>query len=101
MAKSRYQTRLPADQAERVDEYVKNHDISQSEAVRRLILSGLDHEDGETVTRAEIQEDLRQLQADNDDGDGDTHIMGQQNATQIAYYALLIIAFILGNLAPF
>jgi len=52
MGNPRYQTRLPSDDAERVDEYVRDRDISQSEAVRRLIRAGLetvadDEEDGD------------------------------------------------------
>lgn len=51
MPQDRYQTRLPADDAERVDDYVENRDISQAEAVRRLIRAGLEVErdDGEIV----------------------------------------------------
>lgn len=57
MPKERYQTRLSDDRAERVDKYVQDHDISQSEGVRRLILAGLEAEtetddSDETVLRA-------------------------------------------------
>lgn len=54
MAREKYQTRLPADTAEKVDEYRDEADISQAEAVRRLIEAGLEVErdDGEiTDTR--------------------------------------------------
>lgn len=51
MARQKYQTRLPADMAEKVDEYRDEHDISQAEAVRRLIDAGLEVErdDGEII----------------------------------------------------
>jgi hypothetical protein len=42
MAREKYQTRLPADMAEKVDEYKDENDISQAEAVRRLVESGLE-----------------------------------------------------------
>lgn len=42
MAKERYQTRLPEDKAKEVDEYKENRGISDAEAVRRLVLRGLD-----------------------------------------------------------
>lgn len=67
MGNPKYQTRLPADDAERVDDYVENHDVSESEAIRRLIRAGLEVErdDGEIIdTRgkatAEINERARQ-----------------------------------------
>jgi hypothetical protein len=55
MAQDRFQTRLPADDADRVEEYRAAHEISQAEAVRRLIRAGLE---------AEFQDDddLGQLQ---------------------------------------
>jgi len=51
MGKSKYQTRLDPDDAERVDEYVAEHDLSESEAVRRLVRAGLEVErdDGEII----------------------------------------------------
>jgi metal-responsive CopG/Arc/MetJ family transcriptional regulator len=45
MANPKYQTRLPNDDAERLDNFVDEHDISESEAVRRLVRTGLDVED--------------------------------------------------------
>jgi hypothetical protein len=48
MPQDRYQTRLPTDDAERVDDYAENHDISESEAVRRLIRAGLNAEAAES-----------------------------------------------------
>jgi Arc/MetJ-type ribon-helix-helix transcriptional regulator len=48
MPNPRFQTRLPEDDAERVNEYVEEHGVSQSEAVRRLIRAGLEAEEEET-----------------------------------------------------
>jgi hypothetical protein len=56
MAQTKYQTRLPNDDAERVEKYVESRNISQAEGIRRLIRAGLDVEapedtDESTVTR--------------------------------------------------
>jgi len=58
MPRQKYQTRLPADMAEKVDEYRDEHDISQAEAVRRLIDAGLEVErdDGEIVDTRDMAE---------------------------------------------
>ena len=58
MPREKYQTRLPADMAEKVDEYRDEHDISQAEAVRRLIDAGLEVErdDGEIVDTRDMAE---------------------------------------------
>lgn len=45
MAQELYNTRLPSDTAQRVDEYMEEHDISKSEAVRRLVSAGLERVD--------------------------------------------------------
>lgn len=42
MAREKYQTRLAADHAEAVDRYADERGVSQSEAVRRLIVAGLE-----------------------------------------------------------
>jgi hypothetical protein len=42
MPNPKYQTRLPPDHAEQVDEYADERGISKAEAVRRLIVAGLD-----------------------------------------------------------
>jgi len=44
MGKTKYQTRLDDDDAERVDEYTEDRGINQSEAVRRLVRAGLAQE---------------------------------------------------------
>lgn len=51
MAREKYQTRLPADTAEQVNDYIEDREISQSEAIRRLVETGLEVErdDGEII----------------------------------------------------
>ena len=45
MARKKYQTRLPADTADEVDEFIDEREISQAEGIRRLVESGLDAQD--------------------------------------------------------
>ena len=71
MPNPRYQTRLHQDNADRVDQYVEEHDVSQSEAVRRLIREGLDaveederetdEEEAEPLAEASINQTVRIL----------------------------------------
>jgi len=68
MPQKKYQTRLPDDDAERVDEFVENRDISQAEAVRRLIRAGLEVErddgdilDTRDMATARMNERARQV----------------------------------------
>jgi metal-responsive CopG/Arc/MetJ family transcriptional regulator len=58
MPREKYQTRLPADTAERVNDYIDNHEVSQSEAIRRLIEAGLEVErdDGEILDTRDMAE---------------------------------------------
>lgn len=42
MTKEKYQTRLPSNVADEVDEFIDDRDISQAEGVRQLIERGLD-----------------------------------------------------------
>jgi metal-responsive CopG/Arc/MetJ family transcriptional regulator len=51
MPREKYQTRLPADTAAEVEEYIDENEISQSEAIRRLVETGLEVErdDGEIL----------------------------------------------------
>lgn len=44
MSKEQVGTRLPADQYDRLEEYREERGISKSEAVRRLIVAGLDQQ---------------------------------------------------------
>ena len=53
--KPRYHTRPPADDAERVDEYVEAKGVSQAEGVRRLIRAGLEAESQDDDDRGEVQ----------------------------------------------
>jgi len=57
--RQRYQTRLSPDRGDRVDDYAAENDLTQSEAVRRLIVAGLDAT-GQPTTE-EIAADLRKL----------------------------------------
>lgn len=48
--------RLPADLAQRVEQYASDHEISESDALRRLVLYGLEREENgyhETLLRIE------------------------------------------------
>lgn len=63
MGKTKYQTRLDPDDAERVDEYVAEHDLSESEAVRRLVRAGLEAEaddEADDMATARMNETARQ-----------------------------------------
>jgi len=44
MPREKYQTRLPADTSEEVEEYIEENQISQAEAIRRLVETGLEVE---------------------------------------------------------
>jgi len=51
MMKEKYQTRLPSNVADEVDEFIDDRDISQAEGVRQLIERGLDADpDGDGKT---------------------------------------------------
>jgi hypothetical protein len=52
--------RLPKDVAKRVDDYAETHEISEADALRRLIRSGLDS-DGMLTTRNDSFLDLRSV----------------------------------------
>jgi len=94
--KDRYQTRLDSDHAERVDQYRDDHDLTQAEAVRRLILTGLDAEEGQaTVPADEIRDDLDRLRDeladDQDDGDDDGRqvtVYGQMGGKRLGSLAI-------------
>lgn len=55
MPNEKFQTRLPDDTAEKVYEYMDEHNVSQSEAIRRLVERGLVVEaaDGQLVIGSE------------------------------------------------
>lgn len=91
--RQRYQTRLSPDRADRVDDYAAENDLTQSEAVRRLIVAGLDATDEPTTD--EIAADLRDLrqeiEADRDHRER-THEMHQMGARKIGALALGLAA---------
>jgi hypothetical protein len=63
--KERYQTRLDPDDAERVEHFADEHNITKAEAVRRLIQTGLDAEEGVLKTDAdEIRDHLQTIRTD-------------------------------------
>jgi predicted phage tail protein len=95
--KDRYQTRLDADHAERVDQYRDDHDLTQAEAVRRLILTGLDIEDGTaTVPADEIRRDLDELRdeltddRDDDRDDGTVTVYGQMAGKRLGSLGIAV-----------
>jgi predicted phage tail protein len=95
--KDRYQTRLDADHAERVDQYRDDHDLTQAEAVRRLILTGLDIEDGTaTVPADEIRRDLDELRdeltddRDDDRDDGTVTVYGQMGGKRLGSLGIAV-----------
>ena len=83
--KKQFQTRLDPDVADRVEQYADENDLSNSEAVRRLVRQGIEASGG--PTREEIAADLeevrsavrgvrRELDTD-DDPDGQLQRAGQ------------------------
>ena len=67
MARERIQTRADADTLEQVEQYAEDKDISYSEAVRRLVRTGLIEKgyreaeaDGDGMAEARINETARQ-----------------------------------------
>lgn len=62
--KRQYQTRLDSDMADRVDQYAEEHDLTDAEAIRRLVARGLDHLDEETMTAEEMRDELDILRND-------------------------------------
>jgi len=59
--REKYQTRLDSDDARAVESYQAEHDISQSEAVRRLIKDGLEAQDTDHDLD-ELREDIADLE---------------------------------------
>jgi hypothetical protein len=86
--KKRFQTRLDPDDADSVESFADDHDITQSEALRRLIQRGLDADDSPDAEA--IRDDLRDLrrEIDTDDGETETHRMAQMGATEIGAAAV-------------
>lgn len=85
--KKRFQTRLDPDVGEQVTTFADDHDITESEALRRLIKRGLDADEPDVD---EIRRDLQQIQAelaDDRDDDHETHAMHQMGAKRIGSFA--------------
>jgi hypothetical protein len=61
MPKEQYQTRLDSDMAEAVEAYQDEHNLTDAEAVRRLVAAGLEHQS--QPTREEIAADLEEIQS--------------------------------------
>lgn len=101
--RQRYQTRLDPDDAAAVDEYQEKHDISQAEAVRRLIQDGLESagENDDEPTRAEIAADLREIEDELSTDDERTHQMNQASAVTIGTVAVALgLLGLLQTLSP-
>jgi hypothetical protein len=75
--KEQVQTRLPANTYERLEKYQQENNLSQADAARQVITTGLDH----------VEEP-----------DGEVHRMGQMGVYRIAYLALLIGSFGVGTM---
>jgi hypothetical protein len=113
--KKQYQTRLDSDMAEAVEAYQDEHNLTDAEAVRRLVAAGLEHES--QPTREDLRDDLNQVRAavrgvrreiDTDeraeDGDGE-RAEGQLQRAGLAPGAVLmalllgVVGFVMGILA--
>jgi antitoxin component of RelBE/YafQ-DinJ toxin-antitoxin module len=83
--KKQFQTRLDPDVADRVEQYADENDLSNSEAVRRLVRQGIEASGG--PTRDEIAADLKEVRSavrgvrreldTDDDPDGQLQRAGQ------------------------
>jgi capsule polysaccharide export protein KpsC/LpsZ len=63
MPRPQLQARFPEDTADAVEEYANEHDVSRSEALRRLVDEGLS-----ARKRKEMREDLEEIKARTDGG---------------------------------
>jgi len=91
----KYQTRLPDDDADRVEEYLDEHEISQSEGVRRLIRAGLYAESRERDlddTIAALVKAQRQLDDDRDN-EAQWH-RAAQTGTVISIAVITLLAIV-------
>jgi metal-responsive CopG/Arc/MetJ family transcriptional regulator len=92
----KYQTRLPDDDADRVDEYLDEHEISQSEGVRRLIRAGLYNESRERDlddTIAALVKAQRQLDDDDRANEAGWH-RAAQTGTVISIAVITLLAIV-------
>jgi len=100
MAKERYQTRLPADKAEQLEQFKNDRDISNAEAMRRLVDRGLE----QTSERqpAETADDLERTQsAGADRARGDTDLDGARGwlADPLNSVLAVLVAAFVGTVA--
>jgi hypothetical protein len=92
VARDKVQTRLPADRAEEVYGFQEDRDISQAEAVRRLVYAGLEAVDEDEADGAE---------GDEDEADGGpetrTVVSGQHlsSLAQLIQIALTLAVFVI------
>jgi len=103
--KRQFQTRLDPDVADRVEQYAEDNDLSNSEAVRRLVREGIEASAG--PTREEIATDLEEVRAavrgvrrglDTDD-DSDRDGGGQrQRASQVGTIIMVVATAVLTGL---
>lgn len=107
--KKQFQTRLDPDAADAVESLADEQDISDSEALRRLVRAGLRAGTGPSRTEIaadldEIREEIRSFRAAvvDDDDEPDTTTFHQMNAKYIGLTAVVAaLTFWLGTLAPF
>jgi hypothetical protein len=108
--KQQFQTRLDPDVADRVEQYADENDLSNSEAVRRLVREGIEASAG--PTREEIAADLeevrsavrgvrRELDTDDDrDGGGQLHRASQVGTIITVVAAAVLIGLTVLLLGP-
>jgi hypothetical protein len=104
--KKQYQTRLDPDVADRVEQYADENDLSNSEAVRRLVRTGIETVGG--PTRDEIAADLDEIRSeirgvrdeveDTDDGGG--LFRARQSGTILVLLLSAVLGLLVGILAP-
>ena len=102
MPKKQYQTRLDSDMAEKVEEYQDEHNLTDAEAIRRLVAAGINQQD--QPTREEIAADLEEIQSSirgvrrelgtEDDRDGGEVQRAAQVGTIISILAVSVLALV-------
>jgi len=93
--KEQVQARLPKNHYDRLATFRDDRDLSNSEAVRQLIVAGLD---AKGVGRQSDQPDDSEQPDDTEQPDGLVHRMAQMGADRIGYIALVIGAFGIGTM---
>jgi len=92
--KEQVQARLPKNHHDRLTTYRDEHELSNSEAVRQLVVAGLD---AKGVRRESDEPDDSDDRDGRDEPDGLVHRMAQMGAERIGYLALVIGAFGIGT----